>query len=150
MDEAFVAALNDSLTVPGIEGIEDITGLSMAELLESHAVAMTVAGSEDWLTDDQVPRFLSYDFPTTTEVFVNPDPPGRYPWPATLTGDNDFNSMAAAELGTAGRFEGRVTSNGLRVHDFEAMGEGASAIFHPTVGERVVVIVARIVKPPGF
>ena len=36
-DEALVTALNDSLTVPGIEGIEDVMGMTMEELLHAHA-----------------------------------------------------------------------------------------------------------------
>ena len=149
-DEALVTALNDSLTVPGIEGIEEVMGMTMAELLHGHAIAMTVAGSEGLLTDDATPRFLSYDFPTATEIFINPDPPGRYPWPKTLTGDDDFSSMAAAVLGEDQRFDGSVTSNGVRVLDFEAMEAGALAVFHATAGPEISVIVARIAKPPGF
>ena len=149
-DEAFVTALNDTLTVPGIEGLEHVMGTSMAELLHAHAIAMTVAGSEDLLTDDATPRFLSYDFPTATEIFVNPDPPGRYPWPKTLTGDDDLSSMAAAVLGGGQRFDGYVSSNGIRVHDFEAMAAGAAAIFRVSVGPDISVIVARIAEPPGF
>ena len=78
-DEAFVTALNDTLTVPGIEGLEHVMGMSMAELFQAHAIAMTVAGSEDLLTDDATPRFLSYDFPTATEIFVNPTRRGAIP-----------------------------------------------------------------------
>ena len=149
-DEALVTALNDSLTAPGIEGIEAVTGKSIAELLHGHAIAMTVAGSEELLTDDATPRFLSYDFPTATEIFANPDPPGRYPWPKTLTGEGDLTAVAAAALDEEGRFDGSVTSNGVRVHDFEAMAAGARAVLHVTVAPDVSVIVARIAKPPRF
>ena len=147
-DEALVTALNDSLTVPGIEGIEAVMGASMAELLHDHAVAMTVAGSEAMLVDDATPRFLSYDFPTATEIFVTPDPPGRYPWPSTLTGDDDLTAVPFAALGEDLQFKGRVTSNGIRFHDFEALHAGAGAIFHATVEPGVSVIVAWIAKPP--
>ena len=149
-DAALVTALNDSLAVPGIEGIESVMGATMPDLLHAHAIAMTVAGSEDLLSDDATPHFRSYDFPTATEIFVNPDPPGRYPWPKTLTGDTDFSSTAAAVLGEEQLFDGLVSSNGIRVHDFEAMAAGARAVFHATVGAQVSVIVARIAKPPGF
>ena len=149
-DAALVAALNDSLAAPGIDGIADVMGMTMAELLHAHAIAMTVAGSEGMLTDNATPRFRSYDFPTATEIFVNPDPPGRYPWPKTLTGDDDFTSVAAAVLGDEQRFDGLVSSNGIRVHDFEAMSAGARAVFRPTVGPQISVIVARIARPPGF
>ncbi len=149
-DATLVTALNDSLTAPGIDGIADVMGMTMAELLHAHAIAMTVAGSEDVLTDNATPHFRSYDFPTATEIFVNPDPPGRYPWPKTLTGDDDFSSVAAAVLGEEQRFDGLVSSNGIRVHDFEAMSAGARAVFRATVGPQISVIVARITKPPGF
>ncbi len=149
-DPALVTALNDSLTVPGVEGLEAVTGVSMAELLEYHGIAMTVAGSEPWLTDERTPRFLAYDFPTATEIFVNPDPPGRYPWPVTLTGDDDASAVAAVVLGQAASFRGLLGDSGVRMHDFEAMTAGAGAIFHAGVPDDVAVIVARIAPPPGF
>ena len=149
-DRALVTALNDSLTVPGVEGLEAVTGVSVAQLLQNHGIAMTVAGSEPWLTDERTPRFLAYDFPTATEIFVNPDPPGRYPWPVTLTGDDDASAVAAAVLGQAGLFRGLLGDSGVRMHDFEAMAAGAGAIFHAGVPTDVAVIVARIAKPPGF
>ncbi len=146
-DAALVTALNDTLTVPGVEGIEEVTGMTMAELLHAHAIAMTVAGSEDLVADDDTPRFLTYDFPTATEIITNPDPPGRYPWPRTMTGEDDLSAVPAAVLGLDQRFTGRVTSNGVRFLDFEAMAAGASAVFRVTVGPEVSVIVARIAKP---
>lgn len=149
-DAAVVAALNDSLTIASIPGLEAVTGVTMAELLLNHGIAMTVAGSEALLTDDRTPRFVSYDFPTATEIFFNPDPPGRYPWPVTLTGDDDPSSVPAAVLGEAQVFRGRVADSGVRVHDFEAMAAGAGAIFHADVGTDIAVIVARIAPPPGF
>ena len=145
-----MTALNDSLTIPGVEGLEAVTGVSMAELLQNHGIAMTVAGSEPWLTDERTPRFLAYDFPTATEIFVNPDPPGRYPWPVTLTGDDDASAVTAVVLGQAGSFRGLLGDSGVRVHDFEAMTAGAGAIFHAGVPDEVAVIVARIAPPPGF
>lgn len=149
-DASFVYALNDSLTPPGIAGIEAVTGATMAELLRHHAIAMTVAGSEALLTDPATPRFLSYDFPSATETFPNPDPPGRYPWPATVTGDDDASAVTAAVLGEAQVFRGVVSDSGVRFHDFEAMAAGAGAIFHASAGDAIAVIVARIAKPPGF
>lgn len=149
-DAALVTALNDSLTTAAIPGLEAVTGVPMAELLLNHGIAMTVAGSEAWLTDDRTPRFFSYDFPTATEIFINPDPPGRYPWPVTLTGDDDLSSVAAAVLGEVRSFRGRLADSGVRAHDFVAMGDGAGAIFHADVGADVAVIVARIAPPPSF
>ena len=58
--------------------------------------------------------------------------------------------MAAAALDEEGRFDGSVTSNGVRVHDFEAIAAGARAVLHVTVPPDISVIVARIAKPPRF
>ena len=149
-DEAFVTALNDSLTEPGIEGIEAVTGERADDLLVAHAAAMTIAGAESLLTDNSVPRFLFYDFPTATEIFANPDPPGRYPWPVTISGSDDSNAVSAADLAASRIFTGRVTSSGMRAYDFEATAEGAAAVFRVLAGSWVRMIVARIPKPPGF
>ncbi len=149
-DEALVATLNDSLSLPGIPGIAALTGASMADLLTDHAIALTVAGMEAWLADENTPRFAGYDFPTATEVFSNPDPPGRYPWPVTLTGEEDDTAVPAADLSRSQRFSGRIGASGVRVHDFEAMAEGEGAVFHATASATVQVIIARIRKPAGF
>ena len=149
-DEALVATLNDSLSLPGIPGIAALTGASMADLLTDHAIALTVAGMEAWLADENTPRFAGYDFPTATEVFSNPDPPGRYPWPITLTGEDDDTSVPAVQLARSQRFSGRIGASGVRVHDFEAMAEGEGAVFHATASATVQVIIARIRKPAGF
>ena len=149
-DEAFVAALNDSLAPPGRPGIAEVTGESLRDLLAAHATAITVAGAEPWLTNPSTPRFIAYDFPTATEIFSNPDPPGRYPWPVTLTGADDDTSVPAVGLAVSQRFEGLVGASGVRVHDFEAMVEGAGAVFHVPTSLRLQVIIARIPKPPGF
>ena len=53
-------------------------------------------------------------------------------------------------LGGGQRFDGYVSSNGIRVHDFEAMAAGAAAVFRVSVGPDISVIVARIAEPPGF
>ena len=101
----------------------------MADLLAEHATALTVAGAESELTDDNTPRFLFYEFPTATEIFSDPDPPGRYPWPVTLTGDDDIDAVPAAELAETATYRGQLGGSGVRVHDFEAMGAGDGAVF---------------------
>ena len=149
-DAALVLALNDSSALPGILGISAETGLDMDELLTRHAIAMTVAGAEPWLADDRIPRFLGYHFPTATEIFSNPDPPGRYPWPVTLTGDSDDTSEPSVPLARTLTFRGEVGSSGVRVYDFEAAEAGAGAIFRLATLSPVAVVVARIPRPPGF
>ncbi len=156
-DEAFVTALNDSLTAAGIEGIEDLTGESFEDLLEQHAVAMSVAGAEDSL-EDGVPRFSSYDFPEIGELITFPDPPGHYPWPATTTGGFDDVAVLWANLSASRPFRGELAASGVRFHDFRAAEAGASATILVELPLRaefsrerfgVRVIVARIPDPAG-
>lgn len=149
-DVAFVAELNDSLTAPGVEGLVAVTGESMADLLTAHATAMTIAGAEGTLGDGTIPRFLLYDFPTATEIFSTPDPPGRYPWPVTIVGDDDDDVVSAADLATSGTFAGQLGGSGLRAYDFEAAGEGAAAVFRVLSGFGTRMIIARVPRPPGF
>lgn len=149
-DETLILALNDSLALPGTAGLEAVTGLSMAELLAHHATALTLAGAEPWLTDETTPRFLTYDFPTSTEIFSNPDPPGRYPWPVTLTGEDDDTSVPSVPLARTQRFSGRLGASGVRVFDFQAVDAGAGAVLRAPTLSPVVIVVARIPMPPGF
>ena len=135
--------------MPGILGIAEATGLSLEDLLTQHAVALTVAGAERGspITHPPVPRL---HFPTATEIFSNPDPPGRYPWPVTLTGEDDDSSEPSVPLARTLRFSGEVGSSGVRVFDFEAVDEGAGAIFRLTTLSPIAVVVARIPRPAGF
>jgi len=149
-DEGVVLALNDSLALPGVAGIEAVTGRSLEELLADHATALTVAGAEPWLTDEAIPRFVAYDFPTATEIFSTPDPPGRYPWPVTMTGDDDDTSDPSVPLARSQRFRGRIGASGVRVFDFEAAAEGAGAILRVPALVPITVVVARIPRPPDF
>ena len=111
---------------------------------------MPGAGAEPWLTDDHTPRFLGYDFPTATEIFSNPDPPGRYPWPVTLSGEDVASSEPSVPLARTLRFSGEVGASGVRVFDFEAVDQGAGAIFRLATLSPIAVVVARIPRPPGF
>lgn len=156
-DQALVTALNDSLTAAGIEGIESLTGESFDDLLEQHAVAMSVAGAEDSLGDG-LPRFSSYDFPEVGELVSYPDPVGHYPWPATTTGGFDGAAVLWANLSASRPFRGELGASGVRFHDFRAAEAGASATIlvelpRGTESSRerfgVRVIVARIPDPAG-
>ena len=149
-DEALIRELNDSLTAPGVAGIVAVMGRPIEVLLEEHATAMTIAGDENLVTGD-VPRFATYDFPSSTEIFRNPDPPGLYPWPVTTVGEDSQTRLAsiAVPLGVPGTrtFEGRLASSGVRVHDFRARAKDEAATFHVDVPGSVRVIVARIRDP---
>ena len=149
-DENFMRELNDSLTVNGVRGIVAVTGRPIEELLTEHAIAMTFAGSED-VVDSDVPRFATYDYPTATEVFSQPDPPGFYPWPVTTTGEDTDDvfapvSVPLATLGTRA-FNGRLASSGHRIHDFRARASGDAAAFYFDIPGSARVIVARIPDP---
>lgn len=149
-DERFMRALNDSLTASGVEGIEAVTGRPIEELLIEHAIAMTFAGSES-VAGAGVPHFTTYDFPTATEVFLNPDPPGVYPWPVTTTGEDTDDAFApiAVPLATSGTrtFSGRLGASGVRIHDFRARDAGNGAAFYYDIPGSARVIVARISEP---
>lgn len=150
-DEAFVTVLNDSLTAPGLSGIESVSGLTFGDLLTQHAVAMSVAGAEDSLLDG-VPRFSSYDFPEVGEFAPSLNAPGHYPWPVTRTGSSDDTAVLWADFAVNRPFRGELTGSGVRFHDFRAAEAGASATFLVEVGAHdfdVRVIVARIPDPAG-
>ena len=150
-DEAFVTALNDSLTVPGVPGIESVTGVALEELLTQHAVAMSVAGAEHSLSEG-VPRFSSYDFPEAAEITPLPNAPGHYPWPVTRTGGSDDVAVLWADLAASRPFRGEITGSGVRFHDFRAEESGAGATILLELAEEsfgVRVIVARIPNPAG-
>ena len=149
-DERFMRTLNDSLTAAGVAGIEAVTGRPIEQLLIDHAIAMTFAGSES-VAGAGVPHFTTYDFPTATEVFLNPDPPGFYPWPVTTVGEDDGDDFApvAVPLATSGTrtFDGRLAASGVRIHDFRARGAGNGAAFYYDIPPSARVIVARISEP---
>ena len=148
-DEAFVTVLNDSLTAPGLSGIERVSGLTFDDLLTRHAVAMSVAGAEDSLLEG-VPRFSSYDFPEVGEFAPSLNAPGHYPWPVTRTGSSDDTAVLWADLAVNRPFRGELTGSGVRFHDFRATERGASTTFLVELGAEdfeVRVIVARIPDP---
>lgn len=150
-DEAFVTALNDSLTAPGLSGIESASGLAFGDLLTRHAVAMSVAGAEGSLPDG-VPRFSSYDFPEVAELAPSLNAPGHYPWPVTRTGSSDDTAVLWSDFAVSRPFRGELTGSGVRFHDFRAAEAGVSATFLVELATQdfdVRVIVARIPDPAG-
>ena len=150
-DEAFVTVLNDSLTAPGLSGIESVSGLAFDDVLTQHAVAMSVAGAEDSLLDG-VPRFSSYDFPEVGEFAPSLNAPGHYPWPVTRTGSSDDTAVLWSDIAVSRPFRGELTGSGVRFHDFRAADAGASATFLVELVAQdfdVRVIVARIPSPAG-
>ena len=149
-DEAFVMALNDSRTPPGILGIESVTGETIENLLVQHAIAMTVAGAEDILPEG-VPRFSSFDFPAAADLVSGVSMRGRYPWPATTRGLDNTAPMWA-DLATSRSFRAQLAASGMRFHDFRAAQAGVGATVLVEVEQElfgVRVIVARIPDPTG-
>lgn len=146
-DQAFVTALNDSLTQTGAAGIWQVVGEPISEILAAHAIAVTVAGAEASLTSDDTPRFTTVDFPTATEIFSYPDPPGIYPWPVTTTGGDDESAVLAAPLARSTTFRGHIGESGIRVHDFHAQAAGAAAVFRAQLPHETRVVIARIPDP---
>ena len=151
-DQRFVAALHDSLAVPGVRGMETLTGVAAADLLTRHAIAMSLAGAED-VVPDTVPRFSSYDFTEVGELVSSAsNPPGRYPWPVTRTGGSDDEAVLWADFARSRAYRGEITGSGVRFHDFRASEAGAAATFLVELGWApfaVRVIVARIPDPAG-
>ena len=146
-DQAFVTALNDSLTQTGAAGVWQVVGEPISEILADHAIAVTVAGAEASLTSDDTPRFTTVDFPTATEIFFSyPDPPGIYPWPVTTTGD-DESAVLAVPLARSATFRGHIGESGIRVHDFRAQAAGAAAVFRLQLPPETRVVIARIPDP---
>jgi hypothetical protein len=119
-DSALFRTLNDSLTVPGVSGILEVTGAgSWEELLGEYAAAIMLNGTGAPLG----PRAItSYDFSTTSEIFSNPNPTGSYPWAVNaVVGPGDLSGPAPFLSSTN---VGLVGPSGLRVFDVASDGTG--------------------------
>lgn len=137
-DGSFFVSLNDSLTASGDGGIRDLTGKSWAQLLDEYASALMMNGTgapqPDW-------GFTSYDFPDVTAGLLQAphQPPGFYPWPVNVSGDNTtqiFSSFVSA---------GYVGPSGIRVYDLTSDGSGAGiSVRVETTREPVRIVVVRV------
>jgi hypothetical protein len=143
------ATQNSSARRPGLAGLEEITGLSFAELMTEYAAAVL-------LNDDrfEVPPparpFTTIDFASGVEIFcfafspgewqevvdgqspgASPPcgyrqasqasgPDGTYPWPVTAAGG--FGNEVP--YGTH-RYAGDIGNAGIRIHDFVSPGDGS-------------------------
>ena len=137
-DGPFFVALNDSLSPSGAQGILDRTGRSWNQLLDEYASALMLIGTgapaPDW-------AITSYDFPdVTTALLQEPhQPPGFYPWPVNVSGDNTTqNFMSFVSMGTVG-------PSGIRVYDLTSDGTGLGiSLKVQTTKEPVRVVVVRL------
>ena len=134
-EAALFAALNDSLTVPGADGIRAVTGQSMAALIEEYATAMMLSGTG---APQPARSFTTYDFPSATHELLRPQsqPDGLYPWPVTGPAPAPFKSAV---------YRGGLAPAGIRFHEFESDGQGDGIEVEVRVTGGVArVIVARV------
>lgn len=130
------AALTDSLASSGIEGLEAVTGKTMAELMTEYATAMIFNG-----TGAPAPQrsFATYDFPSATFDLFRPDsnvrPAGLYPWPVTGPQPAPFDDAV---------FLGGMAPAGIRIYDFESDGHGDGIEVAVEVGGPASVVLTRI------
>jgi len=125
-DAAVIRTLNDSLTATGVQGILDVTGAgSWADLLEEYLMAVMLNGAGA----PQGPlAFTSYNFPSITGIFSNPNPPGDYPWPVNVFGEATTAPFASASS------TGPIGPSGVRIFDLTSNGTGLGLEVNVTAG----------------
>ena len=137
-DGPFFVALNDSLAVSGAQGIRDLTGKSWPQLLDEYATALMLIGTgapqPEW-------AITSYDFPDVTSGLLQAphQPPGYYPWPVNVSGDNTTQTFSSfVSMGTVG-------PSGIRVYDLTSDGTGAGiSVKVETTRDPVRIVVVRL------
>jgi len=137
-DGPFFISLNDSLIVSGDQGIREVTGKSWGELLDQYASAIMLIGTgapqPEW-------AFTSYDFPdVTTGLLQAPhQPPGFYPWPVNVSGDNasdTFGSFVSS---------GTIGPSGIKVYDLTSDGTGDGiSVKVSTTKDPIRIVVVRL------
>ncbi len=135
-DSALFRLQNDSLSMSGLSLYPELTGRTFADLLEDYTAAVMLNGTG---APQPLHAFTSFDFPSSTGIFANPDPPGVYPWPVT-TDESDNESVPLVSA----TFAGLVGESGLRVHDFESNGSGEGAEIRVTIQPPAKVVVVRL------
>jgi len=116
-DGPFFISLNDSLIASGDQGIRDMTGKGWDELLDEYASAIMLNGTGAPQPDR---AFGSCDFPdvTTGLLVEQSQPPGFYPWPVNVSGDNTTQTFQSfVSTGTIG-------PSGIKVYDLSSDGTG--------------------------
>ncbi len=147
-DADLFSTLNAVETLPGVAGLEAVTGTTFPRLLEEFAAAAMFNGTT---APDGPRRITSYDFVSAIELFCfaadNPPcpstpagPTGAWPWPVTVNSDG----TPSATLQQANTFSGRTGPGGVRIHDFVSNGTGVGAELIITAEEPSRIVIARI------
>ncbi|MEX2527410.1 MAG: Ig-like domain-containing protein [Gemmatimonadota bacterium] len=151
-DAAFFQIYNDSLARPGVAGLRDVllsqSGASRTfeELITEYTVGIMLDGTPAPAPER---RFRTYIFPSVTEVFRSPDPPGMYPWPVTITGvdtgEGQTRQPAPSHVGfQTAEYAGPIAPTGIRIHEFLSNGSGLGMELHvpliPSTALRLVVV----------
>jgi hypothetical protein len=146
-DADFFASQNDSMTQPGIAGLEEITGKSFGELLEEFASAVMLHQTG---VPEGLRAYTSYDFVSSIEMWcwaadnppcdgTSPGPAGAFPWPVTTTSDGRM----AAPFDNA-QYTGNIGATGIRIHEFVSNGTGSGIQLGITAQQPAVVVVTRV------
>jgi hypothetical protein len=137
-DAPLFTTLNDSLTAPGVQGLNDVTGRSWNELMDEYLSALLLNGTgapqPEW-------GITSYDFPDVTSELVEPphQPSGIYPWAVNVSGDN-ITAPFSAFLN-----QGPIGPSGVRVYDLTSEGVGLGLeVEVETTRDPVRVTIVRI------
>lgn len=147
-DGELFETLNASETVPGIPGIELVTGTPFPRLLEEFAAAAMLHGTD---APQGTRSITSYDLVTAVEIFCfaadnppctgsAPGPVGFWPWPVTTNSDG----TPSRSLQASGTYSGRIGAAGLRIHDFVSNGTGAGAELVISAPSQSRIVVVRI------
>jgi hypothetical protein len=133
-DSAFFRALTSSLTpAGGAAGEILLTGRSFDQLFEDYVVAVSLHGTGFSPTYE----ITTWDFVSAGDIFLDPDPPGSYPWPVTADDTDSWDPFVSNS------YTGTIGASGVRFHDFRSSG-AASAQIRVTGAADGVLIVTRI------
>lgn len=146
-DASFFVDQNDSTTVNGIAGVEQVTGRAYNELLEEFAAAVML---HETGAPEGSRAITSYDFISSVEMwcFAADNPPcdgrddgpaGTYPWPVTTT-----SSGIMARPFENATFAGRIGPSGIRIHEFVSDGSGSGIQVGISAEQPSRVVVTRV------
>ena len=141
-DAELFRKLNDVETSADIGGIEKVTGRTWEQVMLDYAIATSLSGTGAPVAGD-APRFKTYDFTGLSIEGYFFDHPGRYPWPATMSGEDEEAPLWVA-LGVPRMLKGTLERNGLRIHDFRAERVGETATFRIEGPSNARVVVVRL------
>jgi hypothetical protein len=145
-DADFFREQNDSTSVAGVAGLQDLVGKAFAELLLEYTVAVMLNGTS---APAPTRAFTGYDFVSAIELFCfaadNPPcdgeaagPAGTFPWPVTAQSDGIMFRPFVDDT-----YAGSSGVTGMRIHELRSTGTGsAEVVVEAPNGARVIV--ARI------